>query len=105
MSIVLIMEAGRCETSPARFQQCVLDGHTLQGLHRVSDTLATDILDWLSHHSLRAHPCDICCVVPFPSPRPSTVFAHGIHIVSCSLEISTGRGLRVGRACRNLLEY
>ena len=35
--------------------------------------------------------------------RPSTVFAHGLHIyfsefVSCSLEISTGRDLRVGRA-------
>ena len=42
--------------------------------------------------------------------RPSTVFAHGLHVyiseyVGCFLEISTGRDLRVGRACQNLLEY
>ena len=43
-------------------------------------------------------------------PTPFPKLAHGLHIyiseyVGCSLEISTGRSLRVGRACRNLLEY
>ena len=42
-------------------------------------------------------------------PTPFPKLAHSLHIyiseyVSCSLEFSTGRGLRVGRACRNLLE-